>query len=257
MAQAFAELLKHWRGTRRMSQLELGLAANVSARHISFLESSRARPSRPMVLQLCRSLDVPLQSQNSFLHAAGFAEVYRNRGLNDAEMAHAQQAVAWTLQQHDPFPAMALDRHWTVIKANRAATVLLSAVGLAAGDSLLAALQHSQRLRQAIGNWPDVVRHMIIRLRTESARLGHDPVLSEAAAQLALQVEEPLSADHHVGAVVLSTRYTLNGLDLSLFSMLAQFSSAEDIALADLKIELMFPADEATRAFLVGFQGTA
>jgi MmyB-like transcription regulator ligand binding domain len=113
-------------------------------------------------------------------------------------------------------------------------------------------LQHSHRLRAVIDNWPDVARHMILRLRSESARHGHDPVLSDAAAQLALHMSDTPMDDGHLGTAVLSTRYRLNGVELSLFSMLAQFSSAEDIALADLKIELMFPADEATRAFLVG-----
>jgi transcriptional regulator with XRE-family HTH domain len=249
MAQAFPNLLKQWRNTRRMSQLDLGLAANVSARHVSFLETGRAAPSRSMVLQLCETLDVPLPAQNTLLHAAGFAEVFRNRPWNDEELAQAKQAVEWTLQRHDPFPAMALDKHWTVIKANRAATLLLSAVGLAEGDSLLEAMQNSKRLEAAIVNWQEVLRHMITRLRTESAKLGNDDVLSMAVNKLALQVT---NAAHEAptGEVVLSTRYNLNGLELSLFSVLAQFSSAEDIALADLRLELMYPANEKTRDFL-------
>jgi transcriptional regulator with XRE-family HTH domain len=253
MAQAFPNLLKHWRNTRRMSQLDLGLAANVSARHVSFLETGRAAPSRSMVLQLCETLDVPLPAQNTLLHAAGFAEVFRNRQWNDAELAQAKQAVEWTLQRHDPFPAMALDKHWTIIKANRAATLLLSAVGLAEGDSLLEAMQNSKRLKAAIVNWQEVLRHMITRLRTESAKLGNDDVFGMAATQLALQLTSPA---HEVtaGNVVLSTRYTLNGMELSFFSMLAQFSSAEDIALADLRIELMYPADEPTRSLLLSLE---
>jgi transcriptional regulator with XRE-family HTH domain len=249
MAQAFPILLKHWRNTRRMSQLGLGLAANVSARHVSFLETGRATPSRSMVLQLCETLDVPLPAQNTLLHAAGFAEIFRHRQWKDDELAQARQAVEWTLQRHDPFPAMALDKHWMVIKANRAATLLLNAVGLAEGDSLLEAMHQSERLRAAIVNWQDVLRHMITRLRTESAKLGHDDVLSRAATKLALQVTST-THDTPASEAVLSTRYTLNGLDLSFFSMLAQFSSAEDIALADLRIELMYPADQKTRDFL-------
>lgn len=249
MAQAFPNLLKHWRNTRRMSQLDLCLAANVSARHVSFLETGRATPSRSMVLQLCKTLDVPLPAQNTLLHAAGFAEVFRHRQWNDAELAQARQSVEWTLQRHDPFPAMALDKHWTVIKANRAAMLLLNAVGLTEGDNLLQAMQTSERLRASISNWQEVLRHMIVRLRTESTKLGQDEFLSKAATHLALQLSGP-SSDAPTGDAVLATRYVLNGRELSLFSMLAHFSSAEDIALADLRLELMYPADESTGVFL-------
>jgi transcriptional regulator with XRE-family HTH domain len=250
MKRAFAEQLKHWRSVRRMSQLDLGLAANVSARHVSFLETGRAAPSRAMVLQLCETLEVPLPAQNTVLQAAGFAEVFLNRGLNNAELAHVREAVDWTLKQHNPYPAMALDKHWTIIKANAAASMLLNAVGLQDGDSLLTAMQQSQQLRAAIGNWDQVVRHMVSRLRMESVKLGHDPVLREAAENLAKQLGDGGKSELHESTAVLSTRYVLNGVELSLFSMIAQFGSAEDIALADLKIELMFPADEKTKAFL-------
>ena len=250
MTITFGHQLKHWRSTRRMSQLDLGLAANVSARHVSFLETGRASPSRMMVLQLCETLAVPLNARNGLLHAAGFAEGYRARGLDDAEMAHAREALEWTLARHDPYPAMAMDKHWNIVKANRAATLLLSAVGLASGDSLLDAMLHSEQLRSAIANWPDVAEHMVNRLRTESAFFGHDEVLVNAANALTQQLEGYDKPSQSIAAAVLSTRYLMNGLELSLFSMLAQFGSTDDIALADLKIELMFPADEQTKMFL-------
>jgi transcriptional regulator with XRE-family HTH domain len=251
MAQAFPTLLKYWRSARRMSQLELGLAANVSARHVSFLETGRAKPSRMMVRQLCETLDVPLHARNGLLKAAGFAEAYQARALDDAELAPARDALEWVLERHDPYPAMAIDRHWRVVKANHSATELLSAVGLKAGDSLLQAMETSERLRNAIVNWTEVAAHMVNRLRTESAYLGGDETLATAAQALALQLqqlEEPPNAD---AAVVLLTRYKLGPLEFSLFSMMAQFGSTDDIALADLKIELMFPADKATKSFLL------
>jgi transcriptional regulator with XRE-family HTH domain len=251
MAQAFANLLKHWRNTRSMSQLDLGLAANVSSRHISFLESDRAEPSRPMVLQLCKTLDVPLQARNGFLHAAGFAEIYLNRNLNSADLALAKHAIDWTLQQHNPFPAIAFDRHWSIINLNRTAELLLTAVGLKVGDSMLQALIDSQQLRGAIQNWDEVLQHMIGRLRTESAKLGNDPVLDAAIQALTQKVGSGYKTEQPSHQAVLSTRYRVNGMEFSLFSMLAQFGSTEDIALADLKIELMFPADEATRELLL------
>lgn len=203
-----------------------------------------------MVLQLCETLDVPLPAQNTLLHAAGFAEIYGHRGLSDQELAHAHQAVEWTLQRHAPYPAMALDKYWTIVKANHAATLLLNAVGLAEGSSLLDAMQNSERLKAAITNWQDVLRHMVTRLRTESARLGFDDVLNRAATQLASQLDDR-KLELPAGQAVLSTHYVLNGLQLSLFSMLAQFSSAEDITLADLRVELMFPADQKTKDCLL------
>jgi transcriptional regulator with XRE-family HTH domain len=256
MSQAFPNLLKHWRNTRRMSQLDLGLAANVSARHVSFLETGRSAPSRSMVLQLCDTLAVPLAAQNTILHAAGFAELYLNRNLNSADLALAKHAIDWTLQQHSPFPAIAFDRHWSIINFNRTAQLLLTAVGLKSGDSMLQALIDSTLLRKAIQNWDEVLQHMISRLRTESAKLGNDPILDAAMLALTQQLRNGHKTEHTSDQAVLSTRYSVNGMQFSLFSMLAQFGSAEDIALADLKIELMFPADAATRQLLLKLAGS-
>ena len=124
MDTAFGVALKEWRVQRRLSQLDLGLAADVSARHISFLETGRARPSRTMVLHLSEHLDLPRPVRNTLLNAAGFAPAYRSRDLGADDMRHIRDAVAWMLERHDPYPAMALDRHWTLVKANGTATML-------------------------------------------------------------------------------------------------------------------------------------
>lgn len=252
MDTSFGDLLKDWRVQRRLSQLDLGLAANVSARHISFLETGRAKPSRSMVLQLSETMQVPRAVRNVLLNSAGFVNAYRSRDWNAADMAPIRAAIAWTLERHDPFPALALDRHWTVVHANKAATQLLAAVAFHAGDSLLDALTHDSALCAAIENWPDVRQHLLARLRVESAQLGGDPVLDQAATTLAQQSSV---TEHETPAslsAVTPTRYRFGGGVLSLFSTIAQFGTAEDIALADLKIELMFPDDEATRAVFLG-----
>jgi transcriptional regulator with XRE-family HTH domain len=254
MDTSFGDLLKGWREQRRLSQLDLGLAANVSARHISFLETGRAKPSRSMVLQLSETMQVPRASRNVLLSAAGFADAYRSRDLSTADMAPIRAAIAWTLERHDPFPALALDRHWTVVNTNKSAAHILSAVGIAAGDSLLDALTHQSALRAALENWPEVRQHLLARLRVESAQLGGDTRLDGAAALLA---REQMRVDHDTAgilSVVIPARYRFGGAVLSLFSTIAQFGTAEDIALADLKIELMFPADEMTRAALLAVQ---
>ncbi len=251
MGTAFGTLLKDWRTQRRLSQLDLGLAANVSARHISFLETGRSRPSRSMVLLLSETLDIPRETRNSLLNAAGFSPAYRARAFADGDMAQVHAAVDWTLNRHDPFPAMALDRHWTVVSANRTASLLLDRIDLGVGDSLLTALTESALLHDAIENWPDVARFMMVRLRTESTYLGRDPVLDAAADRLATLCGASGPSAEGVLPAVIPTRYRLNGTVLSLISTIAQFGTAEDIALADLRIELMFPADESTRQILL------
>jgi transcriptional regulator with XRE-family HTH domain len=254
MDSSFGDLLKDWRVQRRLSQLDLGLAANVSARHISFLETGRAKPSRSMVLQLSETMQVPRAVRNVLLNAAGFVDAYRSRDLSANDMAPIRAAIAWTLDRHDPFPALALDRHWTLVNANKAATHILGAVGIGIGDSLLDALTHDSALRSALENWPEVRQHLLVRLQVESAQLGNDVTLEAAAAVLA---REAVAADHDTPGVlsaVIPAKYRFGGTVLSLFSTIAQFGTAEDIALADLKIELMFPADEFTREALLAAQ---
>lgn len=250
MDSSFGSLLKDWRGRRHMSQLDLGLNANVSSRHISFLETGRSRPSQPMVMQLCDCLQVPRSVRNVLLTAAGFAQAYRRRALDEEEMAPVRMAVAWTLERHDPYPAMAIDRHWTLVKANRTAAMLLRGIGLDEGDSLLTAMSDLERMQSIFENWQEVVQHMIVRLRTESLHLGGDPVLDAAVTKLIAGLEG--HALHPTGPLpaVIPARYRAGERILSFFSTLAQFGTAEDIALAELKIEMMFPADEATRDFL-------
>ena len=251
MHNTFGEGLKEWRSQRRMSQLDLGLTANVSARHISFLETGRAKPSQSMVKQLCETLEVPLTARNALLGAAGFAPAYRRRELSDKDMSHVRAAVDWTLQRHDPFPAFALDRHWRLIKANQSAGFLLAGIGLNEGDSLLDAMVDETVMSQVLENWHEVMQHMAIRLRTESNHLGGDSVLDAAIAKLnRMLVVGPTPLTSPMPAVI-PARYRAGDAVLSFFSTLAQFGTAEDIALAELKIELMFPADDATRTALL------
>ncbi len=251
MEHNFGGLLKDWRNRRRMSQLDLGLYANVSAKHIAFLETGRSAPSRSMVVQLSEALNVPRADRNSLLNAAGFASVYQSRNIHDDEMAHVRAAVEWTLKRHHPFPALAVDRHWKLVMVNPAAEMMLGNLGLKVGDSMLEAALESSALRDAVEDWSEVARHMSVRLRTESAHLGGDPVLDAAAEKLAKEAEAKNVDPDTPLQVIVPTRYRAGDMVLSFFTTLAQFGSAEDIALADLKIELFFPADEATKQVLI------
>lgn len=256
MENAFGEVLKQWRNQRRISQLDLGLAANVSARHISFLETGRSKPSRAMVRMLCDSLELPFNARNAFLTAAGFAPAYRSRDLEDDDMAQIRAAVDWTLDRHDPFPAMALDRHWRLVRANRSAGFLLMGAGVSEGDSLLDAMLDREKMEDVLENWVEVMSHIAVRLRTESAHLGGDAVLDDAVDRLVQQLGSGPRAGHEgTLPAIVPARYRAGDMVLSLFSTIAQFGSAEDIALSELKIEMLFPADEATRSVLVGMAG--
>ena len=255
MQNAFGDTLKEWRGRRRMSQLDLGLAANVSARHISFLETGRSRPSRSMVRLLSESLELPHGARNAFLGAAGFAPAYRKRDLDDADMAHVRAAVDWTLERHDPFPAMALDRHWTIVKANRSGGLLLAGAGVAEGDSLLEALTDAERMQAVLENWREVAEHMIVRLRTESAHLGGDDVLDATVEKLETALGPRTGGDDGPLPAIIPARYRAGDRVLSFFSTIAQFGSAEDIALSELRIELLFPSDDETRDVLFTMVG--
>ena len=246
----FPDLLRHWRGARRVSQLELSLRANVSARHVSFLESGRARPSRGMVLTLAAALDVPLSERNALLGAAGFAPTYRARPRGDRALDLPEAALAWMLDRHAPFPGLALDRHWRVVRLNGPAERLLSAGGLGEGDSLLEATAPGGPLRRLIANWEEVAGYLGRRLQTESEHYGGDPVLDAYRRQIAQGAPAPARAP---GSTILPIVYQMGGQRFAFFSTIAHFGGAEDIALDDLRIELMFPADEATAAALHGW----
>lgn len=257
MAESFGSMLKDWRGQRRMSQLDLGLAANVSARHISFLETGRAKPSKSMVLSLAETLEVPRAIRNVLLTAAGFAQAYTARSLDDEEMAYVRAAMDWTLERHAPFPAIAFDRHWRIVRVNAVSAALLSTMGLAEGDSLLEAFIQGGPFADALENREEIAGHLVSRLRTESAHLGGDAVLDSAAARMAAAIPADAPASDGELPAIIPARFRTNGVVLSFFSTISQFGSTEDILLADLKIELMFPADDFTRDALVSQFGQA
>lgn len=204
-----------------------------------------------MVMQLSETLEIPRIVRNRLLNAAGFSVAYEKRDLADEELEYVNAAMDWTLERHDPYPAIALDRYWRIVRANVSASALLAGMNISVGDSLLDAFAEPGPVRESIENWAEVSRHLIARLRTESAHLGGDPVLDEAIGRLADSL--PTGDTEYRGALpaVITANYRTNGMTLKFFSTISQFGSAEDIALADLKIEMMFPADAGTKAALM------
>lgn len=247
----FGATLKEWRQARRVSQLDLGLSAGVSSRHISFLETGRSRPSRGMVLRLCDELDVPIAHRNRMLTAAGLSPAYAERDLSEEDMAPMREAVQWTLKRHEPYPAVAIDRHWRLVEMNAVSERLLAGFGTKAGDSLIDMMVDSNEVRQALVNYDEIVSHMIARLRVESAHFGHDPVLEDAIWRMQAALGDGEVDIDGIKPAIIPAVYEFGGMRLSLFTTISQFGSAEDIALSELRIEMMFPADEMTRQALL------
>ena len=240
----FPQTLQRWRKVRRFSQLDLAGEAGVSARHIAFLETGRSRPSAAMVARLGAALGLPLAARNQMLTLAGFATRHPGRGWDDAAMAPVRAAIDHVLARHAPWPALAVDRRWRVTAMNPPARVLFGTLGVVAGSSLIDLLL-SPTLPPLIENWPEVAHHAAQRLRTESAAQGGVAEL-DAAADVLGRVPGGGAA----AGPVVPTIYRMGDVRLSLFAILAQFGTPDDVTLDDLKIELYFPADAASDAAL-------
>lgn len=240
---AFPQTLKTWRKAKRFSQLALAVEADVSSRHISFLETGRARPSREMISRLGDAMQLPLAARNQMLTHAGFAARYPGRTWDAEEMAPIRAAVDHTLANHAPYPALAIDRLWCVVQMNAPAKSLFGQLGVGEGDSLLD-MMNSADLPGVVENWPQVAHHTAQRLRTESAAQGGVSKLDQAADRLGQVPQGEPQARLPIVPTILRT----GDQRLSMFSTIAQFGTPEDLTLDDLKIELYFPADAATKA---------
>ncbi|WP_043202062.1 helix-turn-helix domain-containing protein [Paraburkholderia acidipaludis] len=252
------DLLRDWRQRRRMSQLLLAVEAGISARHLSFVESGRSQPSREMVMHLAERLDVPLRERNTLLIAAGYAPLYRERGLDDPQLAAAREAVERVLHGHEPYPAVAVDRHWNIVAGNRALAPLISdasAALLAAPANALRLSLHPEGIAPRILNWHAWRTHLLMRLQRQ-IDASADPALASLHDELAAYPPPPGApapqdtADavgHHI-AVPLRVRTSLG--DLSFYSTTTVFGTPVDITLSELAIEAFFPADPQTAAAL-------
>lgn len=253
--QDFPVVLKDWRRARRLSQLQLSVEAGVSPRHLAFLETGRSRPSRGMVLRLAEVLGLPRAEANGMLGAAGFSPQFPVMGLDAAGMAEARRAMDWTIRRHAPYPAVIMDRLWRIVALNDPAARIFGPAGFAEGASLLDAMADLSVFAALIENWDEVGHHTLFRLRAESARAGGVEELDRAAAALA--AEPGIARFQQKGTLraVVPTVYRMGDVRLPLFSTYAQFGIAEEVALADMKIELMFPADAGAEAILLALAG--
>jgi transcriptional regulator with XRE-family HTH domain len=235
-----------------MSQLDLAGDAGVSARHLAFLETGRAKPSREMVQQLIEALDVPHRERNDFLVTAGFAPDYTRTELEDPAFAQVRAGLDRLLETHAPWPALMLDRDWNVVKANRTAGMMLSLIGGDETDeNLLSRLANAPRVAEVIENWQVVATAFARRLKSEALQLADAGLLRRVEAFQAQVLKNGVAApDVMPGPSLTMVLRVGEGTRLSLFSIIGQFSSAVDVTAAELRVELFFPADEATRMFL-------
>ena len=249
----FGQQLRHWRRLRRLTQMALALDAEVSPRHLSWLESGKSQPSRAMVLRLADRLELPLRERNAWLLAAGYAPMYAERRLDDPALAPAREALDRLLRAHEPYPALAVDRHWDLVAANRMLPLLLrhaSPALLQPPVNVLRLALHPEGLAGMIGNLPMWRGHMLGRLARQVAASG-DAVLAALADELRSYPggEAPDEADLLAPVALPLELHTPSGT-LSLISTIAIFGAPHDVALAELAIESFFPADEATAARL-------
>jgi transcriptional regulator with XRE-family HTH domain len=251
-------LLRDWRQLRRFSQLDLALEAEISQKHLSFIESGRSRPSREMVLLLAEHLGVPLRERNALLLAAGYAPIYPERSLEDPSLDAARSAIDLILKGHEPYPAVAIDRHWTLLAYNNAVTRLLGLVTdaelLRAPVNVLRLSLHPQGLAPFILNLAEWRAHLLARLR-QQVRATADARLGELLGELMSYPHPGTGARHEAeaeAAIVVPMQLKLGETTLSLISTTTVFGTPVDITLSELALETFFPADAATAEALRG-----
>jgi transcriptional regulator with XRE-family HTH domain len=250
------DLLRAWRSKRRLSQMEVGLVAGVSARHLSFVETGRAKPSPELLLAVAEVLQVPLRERNALLLAAGYAPRFPQTEWNAPDMAHVTQAIERLLAAHDPYPGVALDRGWNVVAANRAAKHLMAVVSpalLLPAPNIFRIGLHPQGLAAFTSNFDEWGRYMVSQLEglADASLDGElDGLLAEVRGYAAVQTLRPAPPTRAAPTLLLPCVLHIGGHHLSLFTTLARLGTPRDVTLSELTVELFYPADAATEAAL-------
>jgi transcriptional regulator with XRE-family HTH domain len=247
-------LLRHWRSARRLSQLELALDADVSSRHLSYVETGRSQPSREMVLRLADALEIPLRERNALLVAAGYAPRYVETGLAAPELAQMRHAIELILGHQEPYPAFVLDRYWEIRLQNRAAarcTRFLIDVEPAETNMMRLVLR-PDGLRPAMVNWEETAGDLIRHLHNQIAASPSDERATALLAEVLSYPGVPARwRTREIGAPpapLLTTIFRRDAVELRFFSTITAFATPHDVTLDELRIECSFPADEATAA---------
>lgn len=252
----FGAALRDWRIRRRLSQLDLAVEAEISTRHLSFLETGRARPSREMVLRLAERLEIPIRERNALLSLAGFAAVHAEKSLDAPDMAAAREAIERLLKAHEPYPALAIDRNWNLVMANAAVAPFLAGAAphlLEGPINVLRLTLHPEGMAPRIRNLPEWRAHVLERLRGQFAATADPTILSLLDELWAYPAPPgPRVSPSPMAAIV--TPLVIDGPDgpLSFISTTTVFGTPLEVTLSELAIESFFPVDEATARALGG-----
>jgi transcriptional regulator with XRE-family HTH domain len=261
-ARSFGEHLRQWRQRRRMSQLDLAGEAAISTRHLSFVETGRSVPSREMVLRLAERLEIPLRERNALLVAAGYAPMYRERPLDDAALAPAREAVQLILKSHEPYPALAVDRHWNLLAHNAMVPHLLARADASLLQGTVNVLRlslHPRGLAPHIVNLGQWRHHLFKRLRQQIQVTGDRALVALEEELRAYPTPDDADA-HRIDGEVLGIAMPLrfraaDGSVLSFISTTTIFGTPVDVTLQELALETFFPADDFTAAALRALNG--
>lgn len=265
-AKNFTGALRLLRRSRKFSQLDLALAADVSQRHVSWLETGRSQPSRDMVLRLSEAMDIPLRQRNDLLQAAGFAHVYSENALDEPAMETVRAVLDTMLEHQEPYPTLVLDSQWNILRQNQAATGLFSVFGepsalwakIGSPDekNLALASVHPAGLRQFISNWDDIAPEFYRRLRNEAIESG-DPKVIARFESLSAFFDETLRITGDALIPMLPLKLQIGDLRLSMCSVFSTFGTAQDITANELRVETFYPADRETAQCFAAQQAAA
>lgn len=261
---SFGKLLKYWRNQHGFSQLNLAVASNVSQRHISFLESGRANPSRDMVLQLAAVLNVSLRDQNVMLTAAGFDPIYSESDLLSPELEPIRQAIGFILKQQEPYPALVMDRYWNLIQNNTSSQRLINWLinieelqhkfYIDGKINVMRLMLHPQGLKPFIANWEEIAGHLMQRVYREAITAGESNQYMTLFQEIqtypdVIQIwQKPYPYPWQIP--LLTLQFIKDELSLSFFSTITTLGTPHDILLQELRIESLFPADKMTEVNL-------
>jgi transcriptional regulator with XRE-family HTH domain len=256
VAKPVGDVLREWRQRRRMTQLDLALDAEISAKHLSFLETGRAQPSREMVLNLAERLEIPLRERNTLLVSAGYAPLYRERRIDDPSLEKAKAAIDLLLKGHEPYPAIAVDRHWNLVAANKPIGILMASAAphlLKPPVNVLRLSLHPEGLAPKIINYHEWRAHLVARLKRQ-VDLSGDAKLAELLREIFAYPKPSRSVvpirEGDADEVVVPLQFETHAGRVSLFSTMTIFGSPVDVTLSELAIESFFPADSDSAALL-------
>ena len=251
---AFGDLLRYWRGVRRKSQLDLASDAMSTPRYISFVETGRSQPSREMVMRLARALDIPLRERNGLLLAAGYAPRYDAGSLDGPHLARVETALASMLRQHEPYPAVVLDRQWNVLRTNEGAQRLFGSMfgakPMPEPANVLRLMIEPGPVRDAVVNWDVVVPALLERARREAVGGVLDAETAALVAELRSRqdVAKLLGEPEPTTVPVIDVSFAFEGATLNFFSVVSTIGTPVDVTAQELRVEAFFPSDDATRA---------